>query len=223
MDMERSDEVIGSDVVEALSRDSRVNAARITVMVENGRVILSGDAPTLYTIQAAGELAACVHGVRSVHSELTVSRPPVGPSDAAIGNYAEQVLRWNASIGAGRIGVHVSAGVLTLEGEVDAYWKRSRAELLMLDIEGIVGVINRLAVVPDLVPQDQVIADDVKSAIQRCTCMQRERITVEVRRGLVTLTGQVPSLWSKRNTPHLVESILGVKGVIDNLVVAQQD
>jgi osmotically-inducible protein OsmY len=223
VDMERSDEVIKIDVVEALSRDSRVNSARIMVRVENGDVILSGDAPTLYTLYVASELAACVHGVRSVHSELGVSRPPAGPSDATIRNSAEQILRWNASISAGRIGVRVDAGVLTLEGEVDAYWKRSRAELLMLDIEGIVGVINKLAVAPELVPQDRVIADDVKSAIERCTCMQRDCITVEVNQGLVTLTGRVPSLWSKHNTPQLVESILGVKGVIDKLVVAQRD
>jgi osmotically-inducible protein OsmY len=221
--MERSDDLIRSDVVEALSRDSRINSARITVAVENGSVLLSGDAPTLYTIHVARELAACVHGVHSVHSELGVSRPPAGPSDAAITNYAEQILRWNASISAGRIGVCVDGGVVTLEGEVDAYWKRSRAELLMLDIEGIVGVINKLAVVPELMPQDQVIADDVKSAIERCTCMRRDSITVEVNQGLVTLTGHVPSLWSKHNTPHLVESILGVKGVIDNLVVAGRD
>ncbi len=220
--MECTDE-IKSDVVEALSRDGRVHSARITVVVENGRVILSGDAPTLYTIQTAMEVAACVQGVHSVHSELRVSRPPAGPSDAAIRNYAEQILRWNASISAGRIGVRVDAGVLTLEGEVDAYWKRSRAELLMLDIEGIVGVINQLAVVPELVPQDQVIAEDVKFAIERRTCRQQDSITVEVSQGLVTLTGHVPSLWSKHNTPHLVESILGVKGVIDNLVVAERD
>lgn len=221
--MEPGDELIKSDVVEALSRDSRVNSARITVVVENGRVILSGDAPTLYTAQVASELAACVHSVRSVHSELDVSPPPAGPSDAAIRNYAEQILRWNASVSAGRIGARVEAGILTLEGEVDAYWKRNRAELLMLDIEGIVGVVNRLVVVPELVPQDQVIAADVKSALDRCTCMQQDSITVEVSQGLVTLTGQVPSLWSKHNTPHLVESILGVKGVIDNLVVTQSD
>jgi osmotically-inducible protein OsmY len=220
--MECTDE-IKSDVVEALSRDGRVHSARITVVVENGSVILSGDAPTLYTIQTAMEVAACVQGVHSVHSELRVSRPPAGPSDAAIRNYAEQILRWNASISAGRIGVRVDAGVLTLEGEVDAYWKRSRAKLLMLDIEGIVAVINQLAVVPELVPQDQVIAEDVKFAIERRTCRQQDSITVEVSQGLVTLTGHVPSLWSKHNTPHLVESILGVKGVIDNLVVAERD
>jgi len=221
--MERNDEVIRCDVVEALSRDSRLNSARIIVVVDRGRTVLRGDAPTLYTIHAAMELAACVPGVRSVKSELGVSRPAVSPSDNAIRSYAEQVLRWNVSTGAGRIGVRVDAGMLTLEGEVDAYWKRSRAELLMLDIEGIVGVVNRLVVVPELTPQDDVIAEDVKSAIERCTCSGRGGITVEVREGLVTLTGSVPSLWSKQNTPHLAESILGVTGVIDKLVVAAQD
>jgi osmotically-inducible protein OsmY len=221
--MERSDEIVRSEVVETLSRDSRVNTARITVVVEQGRVVLRGDAPTLYTIHVAMELAACVCGVQSVHSELDVTRPASSPSDDAILNYAGQVLRWNVSTGAGKIRVRVDGGMLTLEGEVDAYWKRNRAELLMLDIEGIVGVVNKLVVVPELTPQDKVIADDVKSAIARCTGMGREHIEVEVRQGLVTLTGNVSNLWSKQTTPHLAETILGVKGVIDNLVVAARD
>jgi osmotically-inducible protein OsmY len=53
--------------------------------------------------------------------------------------------------------------------------------------------------------------------------MGREHIEVEVRQGLVTLTGNVSNLWSKQTTPHLAETILGVKGVIDNLVVAAHD
>lgn len=222
-DMDRSDEVIRSDVVEALSRDSRVNSSRITVVVEAGRVRLRGDAPTLYTIQIAGELAASVRGVVSVHSDLGVSRTATCPDDTVIKRFADQTLHYNASIGDGNIHVTVDTGTVTLLGEVDAYWKRNRAESLMLDIQGVVGVINQLAVVPELVPQDKVIADDVKSAIERCTSLGQDSINVEVHHGLVTLTGNVPSLLSKHTTPHIAESILGVKGVIDNLVVAAAD
>jgi osmotically-inducible protein OsmY len=221
--MDRSDEVVRSDVVEALSRDSRFNNSRITVVVEAGRVRLRGDAPTLYTIQIAGELAASVHGVVSVHSDLKVSRNEACPEDVVIRQFADQTLRYNASIGGGHIQVSVEAGTVTLEGDVDAYWKRNRAESLMLDIRGVVGVVNRLSVVPDLEPQDTVIADDVKSAIARSACPGRNNINVEVHCGLVTLTGNVPSLLSKHNTPHIAESILGVKGVIDHLVVASAD
>jgi osmotically-inducible protein OsmY len=221
--MDRSDEVIRSDVVEALSRDCRFNSARITVVVHDGDVKLSGDAPTLYTAHAAAELAASVQGVVSVHSELGVSRSDASLDDAMIRRFADQLLRYNASIGGGNIAVTVDAGTVTLRGDVDAFWKRNRAELLMLDIQGVVGVINELGVVPELVPQDQVIADDVKSAIARSTCLGRNSINVEVHHGLVTLTGNVPSLLSKQATPHVAECILGVKGVIDNLVVAAAD
>lgn len=218
--MDRSDEVIRSDVVEALSRDSRFNNARITVAVQAGRVTLRGDAPTLYTVYRAGELAATVRGVVGVHSELQVSRSQTSPADDVIRHFATQVLRYSASIGESGIRVTVSAGILTLQGEVGTCWKRNRAEALMQDIRGVVAVINDLAVVPELVPQDSVIAEDVKSAIERSTCPGQDGISVEVDHGLVTLTGNVPSLLSKHTTPHLAESILGVKGVIDNLVVS---
>ncbi len=217
--MERSDAEISSDIVEALSRDSRVNNARITVVVRDGDVVLSGDGPTLYTTHVANELAACVPGIRSVRNELTVARPAAIPSDDEIRSHAEHILSWNASIAARRVAVSVSSGRVTLEGEVDACWQRNRAEALMLDIEGVIGVVNNLEVMPELIPQDQVIATDVRSALARCTSLDPDSITVEVDHGLVTLRGRVPSWWNKRNTPHLAESILGVKGIVDDLVV----
>lgn len=218
--MEVCDETIKSDVVEALSRDSRLNAARITVTAQDGEVTLEGDTPTLYAVRVAMELAACVSGIRQLHSRLCVT-PPVGcPADEDIKRCADQILRWTVSLGAARVRANVLDGRLTLEGEVDAYWKRERAEQLMSDLQGVTVVVNRLAVIPELVPQDYVIAEDVKTAIGRCTCTGLERIAVEVDHGLVTLTGSVPSLRSKHTTPHLVGSILGVTGVVDNLVVA---
>ena len=221
--MERSDPEITSDIVEALSRDSRVNTARITVSVKDGSVTLYGDAPTLYTTCIANQLAACVPGIRMVRNELAVARQASAPSDADIKSHAEHILSWNASIGARKVRINVTSGSVTLEGEVSAYWQRSRAEALMLDIQGVVGVVNKLVVIPELVPQDQVIATDVESAIARCSCLRHDTITVEVDNGMVTLSGQVPSWWSKQNTPRLVESILGVKGVVDQLVVEERD
>lgn len=217
--MDCNDAEIRSDIVEVLSRDSRVNSARITVTVKDGGVTLSGDAPTLYTTYVACELAACVPGIRAVHNELSVVRPASVPGDTEIKDHAEYILSWNASIGTRKVKVGVTSGNVTLEGEVEAYWQRLRAEALMLDIQGVVGVVNKLEVVPELVPKDQVIATDIRSAIARCTCLDHDSIAVEVDHGLVTLSGQVPNWWSKHNMPHLAESILGVKGVIDHLVV----
>ena len=219
--MELSDAVIKSDVVEALSRDSRFSLARITVKADQGVVVLNGDAPNLYTIQVAMEVAGCVNGVRGVRSELSVANPVEKPDDELIRKNADQILRWSASIGDGEVEIRVVSGLLILDGEVDAYWKRRRAEALMLDVRGVVAVANKLVVVPDLEPQDQVIADDVKSAIERCSCVSRDSIVVDVDHGLVTLSGQVPTLSSKRQTPCLAEAVLGVKGVIDKLEVCQ--
>ncbi len=219
--MQLSDAVIKSDVVEALSRDSRFSLARITVKADRGLVVLSGDAPNLYTIQVAMDVAGCVNGVQGVRSELSVVNPVEAPDDESIRKNANQILRWSASIGDGRVDVNVASGLLTLDGEVDAFWKRRRAEALMLDVRGVVAVANNIAVVPVLEPQDQVIADDVKSAIERCSCVSRDTIVVDVHHGLVTLSGEVPTLSSKRQTPSLAEAVLGVKGVIDKLVVCQ--
>jgi len=214
-----SDAEITGDIVEALSRDGRVNTARITVTVSQGHATLSGDAATLYAICVANHLAASVAGVLIVNNQLAVARPDNVPADADIKDRAVQILGWNTSIGTHKVRVSVTSGRVVLEGEVEAYWKRSRAESLILDIQGVVDVDNRLAVIPEIVPQDQVIATDIKSALARYQCPNQDRINVEVDHGLVTLSGHVPSWWSKQNMPHLAESILGVKGVVDHLVV----
>jgi osmotically-inducible protein OsmY len=221
--MQGIDEAIKSDVVEALSRDSRVNLARITVDIDDGHVSLSGDAPTLYAIQAAVQLVSCVPGIRSISNRLVVDKSVRCSPDAAIQRCAEQMLGWNVSLNIAKLSVTVEQGVVVLRGEVSAYWKRNRAESLLCDLQGVVSVVNELAVIPELAPHDRVIADDVRMAIERCDCAAKDRIAVQVDQGLVILSGEVPSLWSKQNTQQLAESILGVKGVVDNLVVARQE
>jgi len=218
--MDDTDELIRSQVVEALSRDSRFSHARLTVRVENAQVLLFGDTPTLYLMQLVIDLAGCMPGVRGVQSALRVWDLS-HDDDQRLQVRVEQVLKWSASLGASNLGISVERGVLTLDGKVDAYWKRQRAEALVMDIQGVLAVINQLQVVPELTPQDQVIADDVKSAIARCGCSSRDHIHIEVESGMVTLSGQVPSLWSKRYAPSLVEAVLGVTGVVDKLVVTQ--
>jgi len=162
-----------------------------------------------------------VPGIHTVRNELAVVHASGVPGDSDIKNHAEHMLKWNASVGARKINVGVASGYITLSGEVDAYWQRCRAESLMLDIQGVIAVVNKLEVIPDLIPQDRVIASDVKSAIARCACLDNDSISVEVEHGVVTLSGRVPSWWGKHNTPHLAASILGVKGVVDHLVVVR--
>jgi osmotically-inducible protein OsmY len=220
--MDRSDESTKIDIVELLSRDSRVNSARITVTVVGGRVILGGDTPTLYTRAVAEDLCTSVRGVRDVKNELRVSPPSASPSDDDIRCFADQVLNWNASIDDSKINVNVCSGSLTLEGEVDAYWKRDHIEELILDIQGITHVDNRLVVNPDLIPQDQVIADDVRSAIDRYTRLGDDTIRVDVNDGIVTLTGNVPNWYSKFRTPRVAEHVLGVKDIVNNLDIITQ-
>ena len=218
--MECRDETIKSDVVEALSRDSRVNSARITVDVDNCHVTLSGDAPTLFAIQAALDLVLSVHGVRTIHNNLEVYAGQQRLSDEEVQRCTQQVLRWNVSLNTSPLTVSVLHGSVTVKGEVDAYWKRGHAEYLVRDLQGVVAVTNEVLVKPALAPEDQVIRDDVKMAIARCSCTGDDAIDVEVNKGQVVLSGKVTSLWSKHMTPHVVESILGVKGVTDKLTVA---
>ena len=53
------------------------------------------------------------------------------------------------------LNVTVGAGWVTLEGTVDAFWKKVRAEDLALGMRGVINLTNKIAVVPT-----QTIADE---------------------------------------------------------------
>jgi hyperosmotically inducible periplasmic protein len=66
------DAAITAAVNAKLAADSELSALRINVDTRDGRVTMSGDAPTLAARQRATELARSVDGVRDVGNSLTI-------------------------------------------------------------------------------------------------------------------------------------------------------
>ncbi|MFW6125756.1 MAG: BON domain-containing protein [Chloroflexota bacterium] len=188
------DEQVKKAVVDQLYWDSRVNAAEVGVEVADGAVTLKGWVPTLSARRAAETDAYTGAGVRSVNNELVVRHPPGIPQsrDDEISSRALEALRWNPDIDASSIDVSVAAGWVTLEGTVDAYWKKIRAEELVTDVWGVTGVTNALGVVPSESIDDQRIADDIIAALERNIHTDIDSVDVEVNNGVVFLSGVVP-------------------------------
>lgn len=70
MAVERSDSLIGDDVVRTLGQQGRFS--QVLVQVRDGRVTLSGDVPGKADKQDAEKLVAGIEGVHGVHSHLNV-------------------------------------------------------------------------------------------------------------------------------------------------------
>jgi len=82
----RSDELIGSDAVQTLARDERIEAAEILVEVADGTVTLTGEVPEPDMRALAEQAVAALPGVRSVRNLIRYDdgADSFGPSGQAV-------------------------------------------------------------------------------------------------------------------------------------------
>jgi osmotically-inducible protein OsmY len=219
--MIRTDQAIKKDLIDELYWDYRVDASDVKAEVSDGKVTLTGTVPSYSARSAAAAAAWGIDGITGVTNLLTVRFPPayVIPTDAEIKTSAERTLAWNSDVYSTDIDVTVSGGVVRLEGTVDAYWKRWKAEDLVSNLSGVVDVENHLAVVPSESFVDKDIAQDIESALERNQYVDAENVTVKVEDGKVTLTGTVSSYYARGTAYDAAAFTLGVLQVDNHIVV----
>jgi osmotically-inducible protein OsmY len=215
----KTDEGIAKDVVDSLYWDSRVDASKVSVKVDDGIVTLSGTVPSYSERAAASEDAWVITGVRDVENQLKVDFRIKVPSASEIKSNIENAFTWDNDLYPFDISVDVAAGWVTLEGTVDAFWKKVRAEDMAFGMRGVVGVTNKLAVVPTQTIADENLAENIVNALDRNINVNVDDINVTMEKGTVTLTGIVPSWSAKRAAYDTARYTLGVKEVKDRITV----
>ncbi|MDD4358763.1 MAG: BON domain-containing protein [Candidatus Pacebacteria bacterium] len=213
-----TDEQIKQKVTDEIFWDARIDDSKINIDVENGVVKLTGEVPTCSDLFNAEDDVWSIPEVSGVDNRLIVVLEET-PIDTEILNNAESVLAWNPYIDGSKITVDVDGGLVTLTGSVDAYWKKIRAENLIFDLRGVTGVSNKLSVVPTRDFDDEQIANNIVSAIDRNVYVDAESVNVEVENGIVTLSGMVPTFAAYKAAYNAASYTLGVIDVIDNLTV----
>jgi osmotically-inducible protein OsmY len=220
--MARSSEQIKMDVVESLFWDDRVDASGVAVRVSDGCVTLTGTVPSFLARQAAIDDALVIKGVKRVDSQLAVqyAKTTPQPSDSELQSNARNTLKWSPDIDAENINVTARHGVVTLKGTIDAYWKKIRAAATVQGLTGVLGVEDKLAIVPRQTFVDKSIARDIIAAMERSSQLDAETVDVTVDNGVVTLSGTVPT-WAARQAAY--EAALytpGVKDVENRMTIA---
>lgn len=214
-----TDSEIAQAVRDQLLWDNQVDASKVIVDVHDGRVTLSGTVPTYSAKLAAESDTLMTKGVVSLQNELEVQPTEPIASDVFLAERAQDVLSWNPEIKIDNLDVRVIAGIATIKGEVDTLWKKYRAQVLVSDVKGIIDVINEIAVVPTKNILDETIATDIVKAIDRNIHVNVEDVTVRVDHGTVTLSGVVPSVFSKDAAFEAALDTAGVRAIINNLKV----
>jgi osmotically-inducible protein OsmY len=217
--MKRTDERIKKDIVDQLSWDSRIDASKVKVEVDNGNLELSGFVPTFSARRTVEEDVRGIPGVVSVDNRMVVNRIMTGPSDEKMHYTVDSVLSWSQDINAGNIRVAVDDGEVTLEGTVGTLWEKHRAEEIVSELKGIVGITNRLAVVPTKDVLDERIAENIVAALDRTGNVNVDSVDVKVENGIVTLCGTVRS-WNARRTAYQAALFTcGVTNIHDDLAI----
>ncbi len=122
--------------------------------------------------------------------------------------------------------VHVTtkAGVITLRGKVATEEARQAAEVDALKIEGAKKVVNNLVVVPMPAQKvvewiDDQIVKDVENRLKKDPSLKKANIDVHSDNGIITLTGDVPSLETSLRASEKARQVAGVRAVRNELSV----
>lgn len=140
------------------------------------------------------------------------------PNDDSIKYWVKDAISEDPYMDASNIIVDVSGGIVTLSGTVKNLSTEEYAIPEAKKIQGVLGVIDKLTVMPSY-RRDEDIAQDVRHRIINNAVIESKDINVTCTRGTVELTGQVAS-WSEREEVDLLAGeVRGVKSVQNNLSV----
>lgn len=219
--MLRTDEQIKKDIVDNLFWNNSVDASDIKIEVTAGEVTLSGTVSNYAAQISAISESWAVDGVIKINNEIIVKYPDEIETlmDVDIECRATSVLAWNPDLESCDIQLTVENNILRLNGSVDAFWKKTKAEALVSELKGVIIVENNLLVVPTKKTADQSIAAYIQEVMNRNLNLDTEKITISVRDGAVTLSGDVMDKHSYQDAYNAAKFTLGVTHVENNLKV----
>lgn len=137
-------------------------------------------------------------------------------SDAWITSKTKIALFADDRVKGRQVSVETDKGVISLRGKVDTADAKAAAESVAQGIEGVKSVRNDLQVVPPA-EQKAVAADDkqIKRSIERRFAgdQQLKKIDVRSDAGVVTLTGEAPSIMAAARASEIARDMPAVRSV----------
>ncbi len=212
------DREIQQHVIEALGRDSGLDAARLGVSVADGVVTLQGTVTTLRQKWLA-ERAARRNGlVRGVANDIEVeSDERRRRTDTVIAAAAATALEWESAVPDDAVKPTVRHGWVTLTGNVSWPYQKAAAERAVDHLNGVKGVANSIVVAPSANTAD--VKAEIQAAFKRTAELDARQIGVDARGGTVILTGRVRSAHERDEAEQAARAAAGVTRVDDRLEV----
>jgi osmotically-inducible protein OsmY len=142
-------------------------------------------------------------------------------TDRQIKELVEEELDWSPQVDdAANIGVAVDEGVVALSGEVRTYAEKVAAAKAALRTRGVSAVANDIVVKFDgRKKTDQEIAEAARNVLAWNVSVPKGSVEIEVREGVVTLTGTVDWDYQRRSAQRSVENMTDVEGVFNQIAL----
>jgi osmotically-inducible protein OsmY len=206
------------DVEAALEWDPRVDAREIGVAAKDGVVTLSGHVSTYSERVGAEEVTTKVKGVRGIANEVEVKLGKEGQrSDTEIAAAAVTALGRHVAVPSEGVRVVVRDGWITLEGSVDAMYRRIAAENAVRFLPGVRGINDLISIRPRVAAAD--VKTRIEAAFYRHAHLDATHITVLASDGSVTLSGTVPTWHERKEAENAAWAAPGVLKVSNQIVV----
>ena len=133
----------------------------------------------------------------------------------------QNAIKWEPLLHAAEIGVIAKEGVVTLTGEVNSYAKKLEAESAAKKVIGVNALVEKIEVKFPVTwaKTDEEIASSVLSALKSRWDVPKDKVTIKVEDGWITLDGELPWNYQKDAAKSAINHLSGVKGVTNDIKI----
>jgi osmotically-inducible protein OsmY len=145
---------------------------------------------------------------------------PLVPDDIIRDNIRRALRDNSVILEPDKISVGVDQGLVILKGSVSYSNEKLMAETVSSWQDGVHGIDNEITVLlPRQVKTDENLKSILNEIVKNKFPLVKDRVSVNVKNGEVTLTGEVESPWEKISMKKEFMRVVGVKDVVENLTV----
>jgi osmotically-inducible protein OsmY len=136
----------------------------------------------------------------------------------------QNAIKWEPLLHAAEIGVTAKDGIISLTGEVDSYAKKLEAERAAKKVIGVKALVENIEVkFPSSWSKTNIeIANDFLAALKSNWSIPKNKVTVKVEDGWVTLEGELPWNYQKEAAKNAVNHLPGVKGISNKIKIKSE-
>ena len=229
-------------ILAAFAAEPLLRSCDLTVVVDGDRAVLGGVVGSDAARVAAGRSAATVAGIGRVDNRIRVDARAMAPertrtarsaetigADAAISTSVRSRLLWNTHTEDLDVQIDTREGNVTLRGNAISYAERDVAGIVAASTNGVSGVSNDLVLTDQArpiarpgsdraasqaAPADAWITSRVQSSLALTRGVSATAIAVSTRRGVVSLSGSVPTQADRDVVVQVAQDTRGVKDVV---------